>query len=151
MTEIQARPTLYKGIQMRSRLEADFARYLDSLGTPWAYEPSCFADETAQWLPDFRTSLPTTSGGSRTVYIELKPAGLLGKKRFTASADAFLTRMRVTWASEPDAMLYLVYWSYGANGPRFGVLGTREQPWRMWDGESDIAIWPGMGQLEQVP
>jgi hypothetical protein len=51
---IKARPTIYKGIQMRSRLEAAYAQHLDADNYPWEYEPECFADETGQYLPDFR-------------------------------------------------------------------------------------------------
>jgi hypothetical protein len=54
-TEIKARPTIYKGIQMRSRLEADYAPHLDTpapgwihepgqvFEPDWDYEPECFA------------------------------------------------------------------------------------------------------------
>lgn len=43
MTGIKARPTIYKGIQMRSRLEADYAAALDRdscrcFGRGWARE-----------------------------------------------------------------------------------------------------------------
>lgn len=53
MAVIAARPTTYRGIRMRSRLEAGFAQWLDQLGCTWEYEPECFADETGQYLPDF--------------------------------------------------------------------------------------------------
>lgn len=74
---LQARPTLYKGIQMRSRLEAQYAAFLDQWGVaPWQYEPDCFADETGQYLPDFviRYDLIRPEGGDkRPHYIEVKP------------------------------------------------------------------------------
>ena len=62
MSTFKARPTTYKGIQMRSRLEAGFATWLDHfctklpqhLGTlSWDYEPVCLASPRGQWLPDF--------------------------------------------------------------------------------------------------
>lgn len=34
-----ARPTVYKGIKMRSRLEASYAEQLDRDGAHWAYLP----------------------------------------------------------------------------------------------------------------
>ena len=53
--DLQARPTTYKGIRMRSRLEALWAAEFDSGHREWSYEPRCFADETRQYLPDFST------------------------------------------------------------------------------------------------
>jgi hypothetical protein len=50
---IPARPTVYRGIQMRSRLEAGFAAWLDRREFTWSYEPRCFAIATSQYLPDF--------------------------------------------------------------------------------------------------
>ena len=50
----KGRPTVYKGIEMRSRLEADYAAHLDRSGVKWEYEPTCFAGPKGQWLPDFR-------------------------------------------------------------------------------------------------
>lgn len=64
---LAARPTIYKGVKMRSRLEASFAQYLDSVGLAWDYEPECFADETGQYLPDF-----LIGSGDLTCYIEVK-------------------------------------------------------------------------------
>ena len=50
---IPARRTVYKGIEMRYRLEADYASALDRDDQPWKYEPKCFAGPDGQWLPDF--------------------------------------------------------------------------------------------------
>ncbi len=61
----KARPTIYNGIQMRSRLEARYAAHLDAKRATWEYEPSCFASPKGQYLPDFLIN------GS--IYVELKP------------------------------------------------------------------------------
>lgn len=76
MTELQARPTLYKGIQMRSRLEAGYAMWLDEMGFTWSYEPHCFASRSGQYLPDFR--LEDVQFGRRrwVVYVETKPTAV---------------------------------------------------------------------------
>ncbi len=77
MTDFKPRPTIYNGVQMRSRLEAGFAMWLDELGVEWEYEPSCFACELGQYLPDFRVRVPLGDGeGSPVcpVYIEVKPS-----------------------------------------------------------------------------
>lgn len=52
-TTLRARPTTYKGVKMRSRLEAGYAQWLDRWDFTWEYEPECFASERWQYLPDF--------------------------------------------------------------------------------------------------
>lgn len=42
-------PTTYRGVRMRSRLEARWAAFFDSLGWVWDYEPF----DLSYWLPDF--------------------------------------------------------------------------------------------------
>lgn len=104
------RPTTYKGIQMRSRLEASFAAGLDKamvrepeLFDPptWEYEPNCFADERGQYLPDFAVSMRTPDGPRRS-YIEVKPR-IIDDAHWRSITD----RMAVIWSSEPDAVLTL--------------------------------------------
>lgn len=47
---IQAKPTLYKGVRFRSRLEARWAVFFDSLGLRWLYEPKT---DAVGYMPDF--------------------------------------------------------------------------------------------------
>lgn len=57
-TTMRPRPTTYKGVQMRSRLEAGFARWLDHMKTPWTYEPRAFtAIDGWQYLPGSATEM----------------------------------------------------------------------------------------------
>lgn len=50
----EAEPTVYDGIQMRSKLEAEWASVLDFYGIDWAYEPEVFRLASgALYLPDF--------------------------------------------------------------------------------------------------
>ena len=151
MTGIKARPTTYKGIQMRSRLEADYASSLDRAGRSWKYEPICFAGETAQWLPDFRASFGELATDA---YVELKPAGIMhdleaqGGHAFEQYADEILTRMSVAWLSEPSTPLMLAFWTYGADEPDFTLLGLHGIPWQAWNASGyGPLLWPGMGQL----
>src|SRR5262245_46645920 len=65
---IPARPTIYNGIQMRSRLEARIAAVLDGMGAEWAYEPQAFASNNGQYLPDFLIKSP-----AQEFYIEVRP------------------------------------------------------------------------------
>jgi hypothetical protein len=67
---IEALPTWYAGITFRSRLEADWAATLDSLGITWEYEPATIAlPSGATYIPDFR--LPELG-----TWIEVKGTGV---------------------------------------------------------------------------
>lgn len=68
-----AKPTEYKGISFRSRLEARWAAMFDILGWTWEYEPEC----DGFYIPDFLLHGPR---GQR-VYVEVKPmATFLGDR-----------------------------------------------------------------------
>lgn len=64
MNQIAAIPTMYEGIQFRSRLEATWARFFDLLELNWTYEPEGFDG----WIPDFMLY-----GKADAVYVEVKP------------------------------------------------------------------------------
>lgn len=99
---IPARPTTYKGVQMRSRLEAGFAQWLDKHDVVWEYEPQAFAGEAGQYLPDFRLDQINVMGNVATVYAEIKPY-------LDIEVWIDLTnRMPIIWQSEPEATLVLV-------------------------------------------
>ena len=69
MTYIPARPTVYNGIQMRSRLEATYAARLDRAGLTWSYEPRAYgAKGRRQYLPDFEVTFRGT-----TMFVEVRP------------------------------------------------------------------------------
>lgn len=155
---IPARPTTYKGIKMRSRLEADYAAYLDRSskvwGSTWRYEPVCFGSEDSQWLPDFSEE---HGHGSRT-YVELKPIGIfdeLVSDSRTNEIDTFLRKMTVAWASEPDVSLELVFWEYQADSPAVTITATggNTAPWLLYERRSRWPhglLWSGMGQWQAV-
>lgn len=104
---ILGRTTMYRGIQMRSRLEARFAAGLDAQDLPWTYEPRCYASGRVQWLPDFETTYE-----GRTCLVEVKP-------EFRDWFD-FTPRMEVAWETDPDLILML--WT-----PRDGWIGAHGQ------------------------
>lgn len=60
------KPSVYKGVHMRSRTEARAAEWLEQQGWIWIYEPESFILET-QYTPDFY--LPEID-----TLIEVKPA-----------------------------------------------------------------------------
>jgi hypothetical protein len=73
MTDQTIRPieTVYRGYRFRSRLEARWAVFFQTLGVPWEYEPEGCVLSTGEWyLPDFRIQL-----GPGSLWAEVKPRG----------------------------------------------------------------------------
>lgn len=123
--QFKARPTEYKGIMMRSRLEAGFAMWLDRWKLDWDYEPCAFATEQGQYLPDFRlNSVEVIGHGSREVYVEVK------RKAWDGCPGELLDQMLLIEESKPDCRLLLVIpgeypymaWYIGRNRPGVGPL-----------------------------
>jgi len=51
---LTSNPTIYKGIQMRSKLESRIAFFLDLLKIKWEYEPNSFLlSDGTSYIPDF--------------------------------------------------------------------------------------------------
>ena len=98
---LKARPTTYKGIEMRSRLEAGFAQWLDEWGCDWEYEPRAFASERGQYLPDFKVSNVLVGYRRADLYIEVKPNLANDLDAWT---DARLSEADVIHESEPEAI-----------------------------------------------
>ncbi len=76
-TNMFAKPieTIYKGIRFRSRLEARWAVFLDSLDCSWAYESEGYELPFSGWyLPDFRVhNFPMGQNGDRfEIWVEVK-------------------------------------------------------------------------------
>ncbi len=84
----KARPTTYKGIEFRSRLEVRFACYLDLMDERWLYKPRVYG----RYLPDFEIV-----GAVRPTFIEVKPT----QAEVRPAAD----KMSVIWGTHPDALL----------------------------------------------
>jgi hypothetical protein len=128
MTERTGRRTVYCGIEMRSRLEADFACAMDqdrkdvSWKFIWEYEPCCFASPDGQYLPDFHiwTDEPYDCG-----YFEIKPANIR-----PIDLDRALARMEIIWKSEPDTWLALVGWKYGYGDEFVWSASGFDRRWR---------------------
>lgn len=86
MRTIPAKPTVYGGLQFRSRLEAKWAAFFDTLGWPHEYEPM----DLAGWIPDFLLKLDTP------VLVEVKPATTIEEMfSYTAKIDAADTSYEV--------------------------------------------------------
>lgn len=101
MTHFKARPTVYKGIQMRSRLEAAFAAWLDKFDMTWRYEPQAFASEDGQYLPDFELLDIEFLGAPERVFVEVKPA--------QPDPGVILVQRSIIRDSDPEAQLITVW------------------------------------------
>lgn len=99
--QLPPRPTTYKGIRMRSRLEAAYAAWLDEQRWTWEYEPRAFANESGQYLPDFKIHgvVDLLENREATAYLDVKPSFL------DLDLEALFVKMEVIWDSEPDAIL----------------------------------------------
>ena len=98
----KARPTTYKGIEFRSRLEVRYAWYLDDIGERWRYEPRVFGPKGRGYLPDFEIL-----GKAQPTFIEVKPTA-------EEIPDA-ARKMEVIWDTHPDALLIVACeqgWTY---------------------------------------
>ncbi len=78
---IRAIETRYAGCRFRSRLEARWAVFFDTLGIAWEYEPQGFLIDGVCYLPDFY--LP-----EQKLWVEIKPPreSWLGAEKFLAFA-----------------------------------------------------------------
>jgi hypothetical protein len=65
--DIEATPTIYKGVRFRSRLEARWAVFWDELGVKWEYEPQMFE------LPDGKQYIPDFWIVDLALWVEIKP------------------------------------------------------------------------------
>lgn len=123
---IKAIETRYAGCKFRSRLEARWAVFFDTLGVSWEYEPQGFIlSDGTYYLPDF---LLTDCG----TWVEVKGA-----------ESALNEKLMVLAAAE----LPLLPGS-GENGPRLLILGpipdvTRQRPINTF-GEIGDLIWTGL-------
>ncbi len=79
---IKAIETRYKGYKFRSRLEARYAVFFDSLGLEWTYEQEGFDMDGVCYLPDFFITERFTFNGDgkehkRHFFLEVKPSDSL--------------------------------------------------------------------------
>lgn len=79
---IKAIETVYKGHRFRSRLEARWGVFFDTLGLEWEYETEGFEFENQRYLPDFW--LPTAK-----MWIEVKPRDAELPIEYTDKLQAF--------------------------------------------------------------
>lgn len=116
MTTIQAIQTEYKGYRFRSRLEARWAVFFDTLGIKYEYEPQGFELPAGNYLPDFW--LPGING-----YIEIKGKDPTEEEGLLATQLARATGkyVYVFFGDIPDPEdPYHHFWSSGSSHAYFG-------------------------------
>jgi hypothetical protein len=116
------RPTVYKGIPMRSRLEAKAAADLDLEGARWIYEPRAYADETGQWLPDFEVWAPGPHGETLHYLLEVKPT--------EEAALGAVAKVRPVFASLPRIAVMIDWPAPSVWSDHWSSLLVRRDSWR---------------------
>jgi hypothetical protein len=119
MTYHAAIPTIYKGAQFLSRLEARWAAFFDLAGWRWDYEPCDFDG----WIPDF-----VLFGAHGPIYVEVKPIYLIPSKEegdYYDQIKPFLEVEKVNRCKEVDRLVL-------GNGPQqmehLFILGAMFSP-----------------------
>jgi hypothetical protein len=91
---LNAIQTSYKGYKFRSRLEARWAVFFDSLDFKWEYEPEGFHLPNGEmYLPDFRVTSPQ----GMIAWYEVKPEGVTSDAKF----DLF-KQIITCWHHKPE-------------------------------------------------
>lgn len=108
-----SRPTIYRGIEFRSRLEVRFAQHLDELGETWAYEPRVYGPKGRGYLPDFEIL-----ASARPTFIEVKPT--------VAEAEEAQAKVAVIWETVPEALILIA----AAEGCTW--FGSQGDSWVAW-------------------
>jgi hypothetical protein len=130
----KAKPTVYAGIEFRSRLEAKWACFFDQIGWRWTYEPF----DGNGYIPDF-------SLGERLL-TEVKPA--VSKAQYCAAIPRMTAGLEGHW--ENDLLIVgvdpLPAWGWEpGRTPPMGLVGRRRDGG--WDFR--VALWPA-GTLAEV-
>jgi len=77
--------TVFRGYRFRSRLEAKWAVFFETLGLQWEYEPEGFDLDGVWYLPDFRVKTPQ----GEDIWYEIKPRGVTEDEKFARFLTSF--------------------------------------------------------------
>jgi len=102
--KIKSIPTMFAGIQMRSRLEARWASFFTNCGWQWTYEPF----DAEGWAPDFALHMPAGN-----IFVEVKPI-------LTPSVISVFKKFAIPHVDDNETRTLLV-----GSGPIFdGIIGV---------------------------
>lgn len=145
---IAAIETAYAGCRFRSRLEARWAVFFDSFGTPWMYEPEGFVIEGRAYLPDFY--LPECA-----TWVEVKGHEQALDKAFLRTASIHLPQHEPLHEAGPRLMVLgsvpvpLPSGDYGwlsltagiETRYGFGPYHKNKRPWYLDNHDQDWRAW----------
>ena len=142
---LKAIETVYKGYRFRSRLEARWAVFFDTLGLKWDYEIEGFdLGEVGKYLPDFRVRYPGRRPGEEESYwVEIKPdCPLTPDVRHVVFAQEVGTLILVFGV--PDARFYSAYdhddHKHAWLDDTFLVWSSKGRPW-WYASDTDLQIY----------
>jgi hypothetical protein len=145
-------PTTYKGIQMRSRLEARWAAFFDNIGWQWEYEPF----QGRNYIPDF------VIVGDDPFVVEVKPDTKLAE--LTQYAPRIKAALSGQWRHDflivgstpfPTATTTTVCWDSTCHRPA-GILAEWNDEYDFGDGITKASFddaagqWNGCGKCGEV-
>lgn len=122
VSKFSAIPTMYSGVQFRSRLEAKWAAFFDIVGWQWEYEPF----DLGGWIPDFYV-WPWAANTTGGFLIEIKPAFSLSD----FDVDRYESRVNACDLEGYEGIVLLgariFPWSFGWKGcvPNEELLGCQ--------------------------
>ena len=149
MSDIKPIETVYNGYKFRSRLEARWAVFFDSLGIEYQYEPDGFVGlDDIKYLPDFYLT-------KAHVYVEVKGTDEALKKdarKITAAIDFDATPIstgiiivgdipnpdKISWGNIP--MFNYLYCKKGIVSEYAAFTDSVFQPMKVARGNDDILI-----------
>lgn len=118
---VKAHPTMYDGVQYRSRLEARWAVFFDLAGWKHEYEPI----DLPGWSPDFRVEFPC----GHSEFLEAE-----GKAIKVISADA-----SAAFGANPE----VTYWSmsHGSGGGDECLMNWVPNYGQLWRKAGNVTQW----------
>lgn len=124
---IAAIQTEYRGFKFRSRLEARWAVFFDTIMHDWTYEPEGFDLPSGWYLPDFYIK-------GFDVYVEIKPAAPTKKEmQFGLDMHAAGKNFVLFYGDDPAAVFS--NWSWPER------LGSKRPGDWNWDGFKPVGLW----------
>ena len=118
-------PTVYKGRQYRSRLEAKWAAFFDLVGWQYEYEPC----DLNGWFPDFALYGKTRDGRNTTILCEVKPIVEFDEH----TAERMRNALAGTYYQNSELLLLGSGPVRDGNGNRLQLGWLYEQPHGPWD------------------
>jgi hypothetical protein len=148
---IKAHPTMYNGVQYRSRLEARWAAFFDLIGWQHEYEPI----DLPGWSPDFRVVFPcghSECPSHHSLLVEVKPFFELKQFEGHPSNDYLGCGIGDKWtpelcssAAQFGANPEVGYWEMGhgaGGGTEFLIDWIKHLPYsRLWSEAGNAVQW----------